>query len=286
MTDGEESIRRETPAPGVARIVLARAGKRNAQDLLMLRALDAAFDAAVADADSRVIILAADGPDFSTGHDLFSPLFAYPGDAFHQGGGGSYPEKGFARYMRREQEVYLDLCRKWRNLPLPTIAQVQGNCLAGGLMLAWVCDLIVAAEDAVFRDPVVAMGVCGVEYFAHPWELGSRKAKQMLFTGAPWSAADAQRWGMVNEVVPATALADATLDMARQIAAQPPLAVELTKRAVNAALDAQGQGHALDQAFALHQLTHAHNLEQFGQFGDPSGMPAIIKAKAERNDGQ
>jgi enoyl-CoA hydratase len=265
----------------VVRLVLDRPRQRNAQNLEMLYALDEAFTAAIKDESSRVIILAGEGPDFSTGHDLFNPLFAYSAAEFSGGGGAAYPDKGFARYYRREQEVYLDLCRKWRNLPLPTIAQVHGHCLAGGLMLAWVCDLIVAADDAVFRDPVVAMGVCGVEYFAHPWEMGPRKAKEMLFTSSSWSAQDAREWGMVNRVVPAADLAAETLAMATVIAAQPPFAVELTKRAVNAATDAQGQALALDKAFALHQLTHAYNLEQFGQFGDPTGAPDIVKKKLE-----
>lgn len=78
--------------------------------------------------------------------------------------------------MAREEEIYLGMCRRWRNLPKPAIAPVQGKCIAGGLMLAGVCDLIVASDDAQFQDPVVQMGVCGVEYFAHPWELGARKA--------------------------------------------------------------------------------------------------------------
>jgi enoyl-CoA hydratase len=85
------------------------------------------------------------------------------------------------RYAR-EQEIYLQVTRRWRNFPKPTIAQVQGKCIAGGLMLAWACDLIVASDDAQFCDPVVTMGVCGVEWFAHPWELGPRKAKELLFT--------------------------------------------------------------------------------------------------------
>ena len=82
----------------------------------------------------------------------------------------------------READAYLGLCRKWRDLPKPTIAMVHGGCIAGGLMLAWVCDLIIASEDAFFADPVVRMGIPGVEFFAHPWEVGVRKAKELLFT--------------------------------------------------------------------------------------------------------
>ena len=106
-----------------------------------------------------------------------------------------------ARYAR-EMEVYLGMCRRWREIPKPAIAMVHGACIAGGLMLAWVCDLIVAADDAFFADPVVKMGIPGVEYFAHPWVLGPRFAKEILFTGGRFSAERAYQVGMVSQVVP------------------------------------------------------------------------------------
>ena len=94
----------------------------------------------------------------------------------------------------REQEVYLGMCRRWREIPKPTIAMVQGACIAGGLMLAWICDLIIASEDAFFADPVVRMGLPGVEYFAHPWVLGPRQAKEFLFLGERIGAGGPTRW--------------------------------------------------------------------------------------------
>ena len=103
----------------------------------------------------------------------------------------------------RESEVYLGMCRRWREMPKPTIAMVQGACIAGGLMLAWCCDLIVAADDAFFADPVVRMGIPGVEYFAHPWVMGPRFAKEFLFLGERVRRARALELGMVNRVVPA-----------------------------------------------------------------------------------
>ena len=106
-----------------------------------------------------------------------------------------------ARYAR-ELEVYLGMCRRWREMPKPTIAMVQGACIAGGLMLAWVCDLIVATDDAFFADPVVRMGIPGVEYFAHPGCSGPRIAKEFLFTGDRFTAERAYQVGMVNRVVP------------------------------------------------------------------------------------
>jgi enoyl-CoA hydratase len=225
----------------VARVAMARPEKRNAQDTAMLRALDEAFAAAMADDDVRVVVLSGDGPHFCSGHDL--------GEL-----GDELPSP--ADWLAHEEDVYLGLHRRWWNLPKPTIAMVQGACIAGGLMTAWVCDLIVAAEDARFADPVVAMGMNGHEWFVHPYELGARKAKELLFTAEPIDAAEGLRVGMVNHVVPVAELEAFTLELAARIARQDPLALKLAKRSVNHALDAQGQAQAVDHAFALHHFAH------------------------------
>src|SRR5436853_468617 len=115
----------------------------------------------------------------------------------------------------------------------PHFAAGHGKCIAGGLMLAWACDLIVASSDAEFCDPVVTMGVCGVEWFVHPWELGPRKAKELLFTADVWSAQEAHRLGMVNHVVPRPELPSFVMALAQRIAAKPSFALKLTKEAVN-----------------------------------------------------
>jgi enoyl-CoA hydratase len=231
----------------VARVAMARPEKRNAQDTAMLRALDDAFSAAVGDDDVRVIVLSGDGPHFCSGHDL--------GEL-----GEELPST--ADWLAYEEEHYLGLHRRWWNLPKPTIAMVQGACIAGGLMTAWVCDLIVAADDARFADPVVAMGMNGHEWFVHPYELGARKAKELLFTAEPIDATEAHRLGMVNHVVPAAELEAFTMDLASRIARHDPLALKLAKRSVNAALDAQGQAQAIDHAFALHHFGHTrHRVE-------------------------
>lgn len=266
----------QRPARHVARLVMNRPSTRNAQDLDLLYALDDAFARACADADVKVIVLAGADPHFSSGHDMRRSLDMEPADRFRSTGSG-VSEPGGVGYMAREDEVYLGLCNKWRDLAKPTIAQVQGKCIAGGLMLAWVCDLIVASDDALFMDPVVAMGLPGVEWFAHPWELGPRKAKELLFTGDAWDAQEALRRGMVNHVVPRSDLADFTLALAEKIAARPMFALQAVKRAVNGALDAQGHKQSLDMAFALHHLCHYHNMERFGALGDPSGMPGLVR---------
>ena len=138
---------------------------------------------------------------------------------------------------------------------------VQGACIAGGLMLAWICDVIVASEDAFFSDPVVRMGIPGVEYFAHPWMVGPRFAKEMLFTGERFTAQRAYEIGMVNRIVPRAELRDATLTMSGQIATMPRFGLALTKRAVNQCEDLMGLRSGMDAVFGLHHFAHAHNVE-------------------------
>lgn len=266
-------VRREDPSEYVARIVLSRPEKRNAQDPEMLYQLDAALMAAARDPAVKVIIVAADGPDFSSGHDLSSEAVLPCGPvATMESAGG---ESGTPGYYSFEREAYLGLCRRWRDLPKPTIAEVQGRCIAGGLMVIWPLDLIIAAKSATFSDPVTAFGVNGVEYFVHPWELGARKAKELLFTGDAISASDARDLGMVNRVVSDDVLSSETLRLAQNIARRPAFGLRTAKQSVNCALDAQGQSIALETAFGLHHVGHAHNLEKYGQLIDPSGAALV-----------
>jgi enoyl-CoA hydratase len=267
----------EEPVSGVARITMNRPEVRNAQDPQMTYDLNAAFDHAAQDNAVKVIILAGSGVHFSAGHDL---------RANYRGLNQSFPVvgtwagsdlPGAEGHMALEEEIYLGMCRRWRNIPKPTIAQVHGKCIAGGLMLVWVCDLIVASDDAAFQDPVVQMGVCGVEYFVHAWELGARKAKEVLYTADWITAAEAHQLGMVNHVVPRAELDNFTLELAKRIAAKPSFALKTTKEAVNQALDAQGQWQAILSAFTLHQLCHSHNMQLYGVPIDPSGIPTPVK---------
>jgi enoyl-CoA hydratase len=272
-----ETILYEEPAPGVARIVQNRPQARNAQDLQLTYDLNAAFDHAAQDDAIKVIILAGSDPHFSAGHDLRGGSGKTHADFPVVGTWGGFTLKGAEGMMANEEEIYLGMCRRWRNIPKPTIAEVQGKCIAGGLMLAWICDLIIASDDAAFQDPVVQMGVCGVEYFAHPWELGARKAKEMLFTSDWVTAEEAHRLGMVNHVVPRAELTSFTLEMAKKIASKPSFALKLTKEAVNQSLEAQGQWQAMLSVFNLHQLAHSHNMQLFGSGVDPSGIPSAVR---------
>jgi enoyl-CoA hydratase len=266
-----ETIRYEDPAPGVARIVLARPEARNAQNRQMTYELNEAFDRAAQDDAVKVIVLAGDGPHFSSGHDLRDRSAA--GSFGVVGTWAGFDLPGAEGFMANEEEIYLQMCWRWRNLPKPTIASVHGKTIAGGLMLVWVCDLVVASEDALFSDPTVAMGVNGVELFAHPWELGARKAKELLFTGDWLTAEEARSLGMVNRVVARAELEASTLELASRIATKPSFALKLAKASVNQALDSAGQWAAYQAAFSLHQVGHAHNREMFGMPVDPGGLP-------------
>ncbi|MGH7803786.1 MAG: enoyl-CoA hydratase [Candidatus Binatia bacterium] len=275
----------ERPAEGIARIVLNRPEARNAQDTRFLYELNDALDEAAHDPTVKVIILAANGPDFSSGHDLRERGHLETQDEFRpvttQAG---YHAPGAEGRMAREEEVYLGFCERWRTIPKPTIAAVQGRCISGGLMLCWPMDLIVASDDAQFSDVVVAMGIIGVEYFAHPWEVGVRKAKEMLFTGRPISAEEARMLGMVNQVVPRAELAERTLALAQEIATKPAFALKSVKQAVNAAEDAQGRHVAFQTAFAIHHLNHSHAMEVFGLPVDPSGIHGSVKKSYKDGD--
>ncbi|AYF73254.1 enoyl-CoA hydratase [Nocardia yunnanensis] len=262
IPDEGEVVRYEKRGP-IAVVTLNRPDYRNAQNSAMTYALDAAFVRAVEDPEVKVIVLGGAGKHFSAGHDIGTP-----GRDHHV----TYENKaalwwdhtdrlGGDQRFARESEVYLGMCRRWREIPKPTIAMVQGACIAGALMLAWSCDMIVASEDAFFSDPVVRMGIPGVEYFAHPWVLGPRRAKEILFTGERFTAAQAYEWGMLNRVVAREDLETETFALAEKIAEMPQFGLALTKKAVNQCEDLMGMRAGMDSVFGLHHFAHAHNAE-------------------------
>ncbi|MDQ1521644.1 MAG: enoyl-CoA hydratase, partial [Actinomycetota bacterium] len=173
---------------------------------------------------------------------------------------------------------YLHYARRWRDLVKPSVAAVQGKCIAAGLMLCWPCDLIIAADNAQFSDPVGLMGMPGIEFFAHPWEFGPRRAKQILFTASSITAAEARECGMVNEVVPLDALAARTMEIATKIASMDPWAVRLAKRAINGAVDSMGFSNSISANFDIHHLGHARAIAHTG--GVTSVMADLAAMKA------
>jgi enoyl-CoA hydratase len=244
----------------VAIVTMNRPEYHNAQNSQMTYALDAAFRRACDEDEVKVIVLRGAGKHFSAGHDIGTPGRDVDETFDRASLWYDHTNKAGGEFLyAREQEVYLGMCRRWREMPKPTIAMVQGACIAGGLMLAWVCDLIVASEDAYFADPVVRMGIPGVEYFAHVHELNPRIAKEFLFLGERMPAPRAYQMGMLNRVVPRNELEQQTLDIAGRIAQMPRLGLQLSKQAVNNAEDLMGKRATMDMAFGLHHFAHAHN---------------------------
>ncbi len=261
----------------IVRVTLNRAQARNAQNRGLLVELGDAFLEAEADDEVRVVILAGAGPMFSSGHDLGSKEFVAertPGPDFHPSYGiHGGTKEGAEQMMLQEWHYFYQNTLRWRNLRKITIAQVHGNVYAAGLMLMWCCDLIVAAEGTVFADVVGSrLGMCGLEYFAHPWEFGPRKAKELLLTSDSLDVEEAHTLGMVSKVFPADQLGELTVTFAQRIASLPSMTSLLIKESVNQSVDNMGFYNALQSCFTLHQLNHSH----WAQIHDdrfPAGRP-------------
>lgn len=247
----------------IARIMLNRPEARNAQQRGLLVELGEAFLKAEADDKVRVVILGGHGPMFSSGHDLGSKVSMAeytPGPDQHP----SFQENGATReaaekLMLQEWHHFFQNTLRWRNLRKITVAQVHGDVYAAALMLMWSCDLIVAADNTRFADVVgTRLGMCGVEYFAHPWEFGPRKTKELMLTGDSMGVDEAHQLGMVSKVFPADELAERTVEFARRIAKVPTMAALLIKESVNQTMDNMGFHNALNACFTLHQLNHSH----------------------------
>ena len=259
MTD-YQFISYETLDDGtIARIMLDRPEARNAQNRGMLVELDGAFLRAEADDTVRVVILGGEGPMFSSGHDMGSDVAREEYRSHPTSKINGATRDGSEARMLQEWHYYFENTRRWRNLRKITVAQVHGKVYGAGLMLMWACDLITAAEGTTFADVVgVRLGMCGLEYFAHPWEFGARKTKELLLTGDCLDVDEAHALGMVSKVFHPDGLADDTLDFARRIAALPTMTALMIKESVNQTQDNQGFHNALNACFSLHQLNHSH----------------------------
>jgi enoyl-CoA hydratase len=277
-------VRYEVLDGGVARVTLHRPTVGNAQNIRMTMAIDEALRRAVADDAVGCVVLCGAGKNFSAGHDIGTPErdIHLPFDPVATIQWPHADKSDSESTFVRESEAYVGMCRRWRDLPKPLIASVHGACVAGGLMLAWICDLIVASDDAWFSDPVVRMGIPGVEFFAHPYVMSPRQAKAFLFLGERMTADEALRVGMINRVVPRAELDEVTLGMARKIAAMPRMGLLLTKRAINQAEDRMGLRDTVDATFGLHQFAHTHNrLTAPDHLGgqDPKSMAAALRSR-------
>ena len=280
----------------IVRILLNRAEARNAQNRGLLVDLDHAFAEAEADDRVRVVILGGVGPMFSAGHDMGSEVSLRemaPGPDQHPTARINGGTRGAAEQrMLQEWHYYFQNTLRWRNLRKITIAQVHGPVYAAGLMLMWACDLIVASDDTVFADVVgTRLGMCGVEYFAHPFELGPRKTKELMLTGDSIDVHEAHQIGMVSKVFPRDELSERTLEFARRIAERSTMTALLIKDSVNQAQDNMGFYNALQHGFHIHELNHAHWAEANGDGypaekidwrNAPKVMPAIKDQAAAR----
>lgn len=269
---------------GIAILTMSRPQYNNVQNSQMTYALDDCFARAINDDDVKVIMLTSTGKHFSAGHDIGTPGRDVNKEFERKSLWWDHTNKPGGEFLYvREQEVYLNMCRRWRDMPKPTIAVVQGGCIAGGLMLAWVCDFIVASDDAFFQDPVVRMGIPGVEYFAHAFEMHPRIAKEFLMLGDRMPATRAYELGMVNRVVARDELHNEALKMAQRIATQPRMGLALTKQAINHIEDLQGKRTGMEAAFAWHHFAHVHNEQVSGDKlagFDGKAMAARNKAEA------
>jgi enoyl-CoA hydratase len=251
----------------VARVTLNRPRYRNAQSTVLLKELDRAFEQGMADDEVRVIVLAGAGEHFSAGHDLGTPEEKENPASF-------YNTKGLRNRHIRSWELFLENTLRWRDLPKPTIAQVQGYCIFGGYMFASAMDLIVAAEDAMFLPSIT-------QYFSAPWDVGVRKAKEVLFQSRFIDAQEALRIGLANLVVTRAELERETLALAGRIAETDPFTLRMMKYAMNNAQDAMGFHTGVRNAHSHHFLTRVQEYAQWDRDegrGGPKRMPGVAQA--------
>jgi enoyl-CoA hydratase len=271
-----QTVRYEVDGP-VATITLDRPEAANAQSSQLIDDLDAALDLADADDGVRVVILAGEGKHFSAGHDLK--------ELMSEGDEWARMRATAEGKLHHEQVMYFDKCLRLYDFRKPTIAAVQGACAAAGLMLACMCDLIVAADDARFSNPVLRMSGAGVELLVEPWELGARKAKEFLLCAETLDAGDAERLGLVNKVVPRADLASAAREMADKIALVPPVTAQAVKGSINRTTDFQGKKEAWRYHFMVHQFV-SNTATALGamQTRKEKGSMKDVLAEQERGD--
>ncbi len=277
MGPDSEVVLYEVDGP-VATITMNRPQVANAQNTALIDGIDAGFDRADADDDVRVVVLAGAGKHFSSGHDLKAILGPDP-DKWAQM--RDTPEGKF----RHEQVMYVERCRKIHDFRKPTIAAVQGKCVAAGLMLACMCDLIVAADDAVFSNPVLRMSGAGVELLVEPWEMGIRQAKEFLLAAEELDAPEAWRLGLVNKVVPRAELAERTRQLAERVALVPPITAQVVKDSINHVAELMGQSASWKYHFMAHHWAHntATSLNALDQRKQMGSMKEVFAAR-DRGD--
>ena len=225
----------------IACITTNRPKYRNAQSRRLLEELDHAFKVASEDRGVNVIVLLGAGDHFSGGHDLGSPdeLADREERPFQEGLRGRFDHS---------REQFVEKTLRWRNVPKPTIAGVQGYCIFGGWMIAAAMDIIFAADSAMFLGS-------NFQYFSIPWDIQDRKVKEILFESRFIDAQEALELGGVNRVVPAAELHDEVMDYAGRVAGNDPFQLRMIKMAVNQRQDGMGFTSHITSAHAMHILS-------------------------------
>jgi enoyl-CoA hydratase len=247
---------------GVRTLTMNRPEKLNALSTGLVEALSAALTRAAEDEAVRVVVIAGAGRSFCAGYDLDEPS---PDDE-------EVITASLEHSLARLLEVY--------DHPKPTIASVQGHCLAGGCDLMMMCDLVVASEDAVFGQPEIRFGSAVVAHVL-PWLIGARRAKELVLTGFDrLDAPTAQRFGLVNRVVPAGRLAGETHALAQDLARVDPEVMRLTKLAANTAWDHAGFREAMREGVrigALIEASRSPERVEFERIAAEQGLKAAVR---------
>ncbi len=226
----------------VARVTTNRPEYRNAQSTIMIDEMDDAFARAGSDDSVRVVVLSGAGDHFSAGHDLGTPEErAYRETTYHI-------QDGVRGRFAHTREQFVDKTLRWRNLPKPTIAAVQGYCIFGGWIVASAMDIVFAADDAMFLGT-------NFQYFSPPWDIHPRKLKEIFFQSRFIDAAEAMALGLVNRVIPRDRLDDEVMEYARSVATNDPFQLRMIKAAINGAQDAQGFHQHITSAHAQFVLS-------------------------------
>jgi enoyl-CoA hydratase len=251
----------------IRRLTLNRPDKLNALDADLVQALSDALAAAGQDDEVRVLVIAGAGRSFCAGYDLSEE---------------PDPEKGD---VLADLRLSLDRLLELFDQPQPVIAEVHGHCLAGGCDLMMMCDLAVASDDSVFGQPEIRFGSTVVAHVM-PWLIGARRAKELVLTGDDkLSAADAERIGLVNRVVPRSRLEEETMRLARELAVVDPLAMRLTKRAINRSWDVAGFRQALVEGVEIGaeiETAKVPEREEFDRIAAERGLKEAIRWREQR----
>ncbi len=253
----------------VARLVLDRPQYRNAQSRVLVEELDDAYGRAARDDSVGVIVLMGEGEHFSAGHDLGTP------EELADRKARPYPDGLRGRYQR-SWDLNIDTTLRWRNIPKPTVAAVQGYCIFAGWIIASASDVIFAADNAMFLPT-------NFQYFSVPWDLHPRRAKALLFESRFIGASEAEELGFVWRVVPRARLHDEAMAYASRVAENDPFQLRMIKLAINQVQDAQGFTQHIYGAHALHMLSATGEADPGYALEKPEGRRRPMVQRAFEN---